>query len=212
MRRKRSPAASPGVTGWRGLLVCATLAFATGASGNLVAQTAEKATDSGKLVVPDASDMRPKLKELLPQNQRVGKGRLTYWGFQVYEARLWAPPGFKADALASQAFALELDYLRDFAGTDIAARSLLEMRRSASISDAQAKAWMQEMLRVIPDVKKGDRVMGIHQPGNGVSFLVNGKPNGEIRDAGFANLFFGIWLSPKTSEPKLRSALLAGAL
>ena len=42
-------------------------------------------------------------------------------------------------------------------------------------------------------------------------FLVNGKPTGEVRDTEFANLFFGIWLSPKTSEPKLRVALLAGA-
>ena len=39
---------------------------------------------------------------------------------------------------------------------------------------------------------------------------MNGKPTGEIRDAEFARLFFGIWLSPKTSEPELRAALLAG--
>ena len=67
------------------------------------------------------------------------------------------------------------------------------------------------MQRVIPDIKKGDRIMGINQPGAGAQFLVNGKASGEIRDAEFARLFFGIWLSPKTSEPKLRTALLAGA-
>jgi hypothetical protein len=31
---------------------------------------------------------------------------------------------------------------------------------------------------------------------------------GEIRDAAFARLFFAVWLSPRTSEPALRSALL----
>jgi hypothetical protein len=31
---------------------------------------------------------------------------------------------------------------------------------------------------------------------------------GEVRDATFARLFFGIWLSPRTSEPQLRAALL----
>ena len=32
---------------------------------------------------------------------------------------------------------------------------------------------------------------------------------GDVRDPLFAKLFFGIWLSPQTSEPQLRRALLA---
>lgn len=163
-------------------------------------------------VVASAQDLRAELKDLLPHNRLVGKGRLTYWGFQVYDARLWATPGFSANNLAAQAFALELAYLRDFAKVDVAARSITEMRRSASIDEAQAKAWTAEMLRVLPDVKKGDRIMGLNLPGVGALFLVNGKPSGEIHDVEFARLFFGIWLSPNTSEPKLRSALLAGAV
>jgi hypothetical protein len=157
-------------------------------------------------------DIRIELKEFLPRNRLVGKGRLTYFGFEVYDARLWAAPDFRAQDLSSQPFALELAYLRDFASADVAARSILEMRRSADVSESQAKAWTQEMLRVIPDVKKGDRIMGANKPGIGAAFLVNGKPSGEIRDVEFARLFFGIWLSPKTSEPKLRSGLLAGAM
>jgi hypothetical protein len=31
---------------------------------------------------------------------------------------------------------------------------------------------------------------------------------GDIRDAEFARLFFGIWLSPRSSEPAMRQALL----
>ena len=156
-------------------------------------------------------DARPELNTLLPQHRLAGKGRLTVWGFQVYDSRLWVLPGFKANNLAANAFALELAYLRDFSSKDIAERSIKEMRRSATISDEQAKAWTTDMQRVIPDIKKGDRVMGLNRPGVGVQLLVNGKPSGEIRDAEFARLFFGIWLSPKTSEPKLRAALLAGA-
>ena len=157
-----------------------------------------------------ASDTHAELRDLLPQHKLSGKGRLTVWGFDVYDASLWVTPGFKADKLTALPFALELAYLRDFTNTDIAERSLVEMRRSASISDAQAKAWTAAMLRVIPNVKKGDRIMGVYRPGTGAAFLVNGKSAGEIMDAEFARLFFGIWLSPKTSEPKVRSALLAG--
>ena len=157
-------------------------------------------------------DTRSELKHLLPQSRLLGKGKLTFFGLQVYDARLWSVAGFTAENFAAQPFALELCYLRDFKNRAVAERSILEMRRSANISDAQAAIWIEEMMRAYPDIKKGDRVMGINKPGVGAAFLVNGKPTGEIRDAEFARLFFGIWLSPKTSEPKLRSALLAGAM
>ena len=165
----------------------------------------------GAQTLPDADDVRPELDAALPQHRLIGKGRLSVWGFQVYDARFWALPGFKPDNLAAQPFALELAYLRDFSGKDTAERSIQEMRRAATISEEQAKVWITDMQRVIPDIKKGDRIMGINRPGTGAQFLVNGKASGEIRDADFARLFFGIWLSPKTSEPKLRDVLLLGA-
>ncbi|WP_395059377.1 chalcone isomerase family protein [Polaromonas sp.] len=160
---------------------------------------------------PAADDTRAELQQVLPQAQLVGKGRLTVWGFQVYDARLWANPGFGASSFTAQPLALELAYLRGFESQAVAERSITEMRRSATISDEQADKWMAAMARVLPDVKKGDRVMGVHRPGVGASFWMNGKPLGEIRDTEFARLFFGIWLAPTTSEPRLRTALLAGA-
>ena len=39
-------------------------------------------------------------------------------------------------------------------------------------------------------------------------FFLNGRARGEPRDAEFAKWFFGIWFSPRTSEPALRLALL----
>lgn len=159
---------------------------------------------------PDATDIRPEVKEALPKSQLVGKTRLRVFGFQIYDARLWAAPGFGGNSYASQPLALELTYLREFKAQDIAERSIKEMRRSASITDAQESKWLADLLRVVPNVKKGDRILGVHQPGVGASYWVNGKPAGEVRDAEFARLFFGIWLSPKTSEPAMRDALLGG--
>ena len=68
------------------------------------------------------------------------------------------------------------------------------------------------MRAVFPDVKASDRLTGIHQPGVGAVFLFNGRAKGEIRDPAFAKAFFGIWLSAQSSEPRLRTALLARAL
>ncbi len=159
-----------------------------------------------------AGSARPaELLEALPQGRLLGGGRLRVFGFQVYDARLWAGPGFRVDSFAGQALALELSYLRAFEGQAIAERSITEMRRAAPVSNELADQWSAALRSLLPDVKKGDRIMGVHRPGVGASFWMNGKPLGEIRDAEFARRFFGIWLAPGTSEPGLRNALMAGA-
>lgn len=152
----------------------------------------------------------PELAGALPQHRLLGQSRLAVYGFQVYDSRLWVGPGFNAQDFSSQPFALELAYLRDFKSEAIAERSIAEIRRAAVLDDAQAAAWRQALVRVIPNVKKGDRVVGVHRPGAGASFWVNGKRSGDVDDAEFARLFFGIWLSAKTSQPKMRAALLGG--
>lgn len=139
----------------------------------------------------------------------VGMGRLTVFGFDIYNARLWADSGFAQDAYTRHTFALELSYLRDFNGELIAQRSLKEMARIEPFSPEQSERWLAEMTRIFPDVRRGDRLTGVHLPGQGLRFLHNGQPVGEIRDTAFARIFMGIWLSPKTSEPQLRRQLLA---
>jgi hypothetical protein len=148
----------------------------------------------------------------LGQTKTLGTSRFTYWGFEVYQATLWVAPDFKLSAINDAAYALDLRYLRNFKGKDIAQRSLDEMRRVASLSEARAQAWLKQMQDTFPDVKEGDRLTGIHLPGKGVRFLFNGQTLAEVADAEFARVFFGIWLSDKTSEPKLRAALLGPVL
>ena len=180
-------------------------------AGLLCAAGAALAQAAPASEVAPAPDARPELAQALPQARHVGSSRLTVWGFQIYDAHLWAPASFAAGRYATSPMALELSYLRNFKALDIAERSLKEMRRSQPISTAQAALWKADMLRVIPDVEKGERILGVHRPGRGAAFWVNGKASGEIQDAEFARLFFGIWLSPNTSEPRMRAALLAGA-
>lgn len=153
---------------------------------------------------------RPELS-VLPRAKLIGQVRLKVWGFDIYDARLWASAPFSAASFATSALALELNYLRNFQATEIAERSLKEMRRSQPVSDAQAAQWTADLLRVIPDVRKGDRITAVHRPGQGTTFWINGRASGEVPDADFARLFFGIWLSPDTSEPRMREALLAGS-
>jgi Chalcone isomerase-like len=144
----------------------------------------------------------------LPNAQLSGAGKLTFFGLNVYDANLWVSSEFKANDFENHAFALDLHYLRTFTAADIAKRSLDEMQRIEPVSEQKAALWQKELTGVIPNVKKGDRLIGVHKPGAGVTFWLNGKRTGEIKDPEFCKHFFSIWLSPKTSEPKLRMALL----
>lgn len=139
-----------------------------------------------------------------------GQARFRFYGFTVYDIRLWSAEAVAAERWADTRLTLELEYLRGFSGKDIAQRSLQEMQRQAPISDAQSAAWLAAMQSAFPDVKTGDRLSGQHEPGVAASFYVNGQLRQRIPDAAFAKLFFGIWLSPKTSEPTLRQQLLGG--
>lgn len=139
-----------------------------------------------------------------------GQARFRYFGLRIYDIRLWSAEPLLPARWAEQPLALELEYARSLAGSEIARRSLKEMRRQADISDAQAAAWLAEMQAAFPDVKAGDRISGSLEPGAAAQFFVNGQPRRRVADARFAQLFFGIWLSPQTSEPALREQLLGG--
>ena len=161
-----------------------------------------------------ASRAEPVPQELanpVPQAALSGQATMRFLGFEIYRASLWVAPGFAEANYAQTKFALELRYLRSFQGADIAKRSMVEMRRQDGFDAQQAAQWEQQMRALFPNVQSGDRITGVHLPGIGAEFYGNGKLLGEIRDPVFAKLFFGIWLSPKTSEPKLRETLLAGA-
>lgn len=146
----------------------------------------------------------------LPGAQLSGGGRLTFFGLQVYDARLWVTSDFKVTSFEQTPIALELVYARKLVGSLIADRSIEEMRRQSDLAPEKVARWLGSMKQIFPDVAAGDRLTGVHVPGTAARFFFNGKLAGEIRDAEFARLFFGIWLSPRTSEPKLRASLLAG--
>ena len=139
---------------------------------------------------------------------RQGQARLRFLGLHVYDIRLWSAAPVIAERWAEQPLTLEIEYARALDGGEIASRSLKEMRRQGAITDAQAQAWLTEMQAAFPDVKAGDRISGTHEPGVAAVFFVNGQLRRRVADPLFAQRFFGIWLSPQTSETRLRAQLL----
>ena len=153
-----------------------------------------------------AANQPPKaLSALLPDLRPWGQGAFRRFGFLVYEASLWAGEGDQP----TPPLALGLTYQRNIAGKAIAEASVDQMRRF-DVSETQLERWGQQMLAIFPDVKPGDRIVGLQMPDR-ARFYFNDALIGEIADPAFARAFFAIWLDPRTSEPGLRTALLKRA-
>jgi hypothetical protein len=154
-----------------------------------------------------APEPPPELAAELPAARLQGSGQLRFLGLRVYVARLWRGERAVADDWMLP-LALELEYQRKLVGAQVAERSLIEMRRQGEIAADSGARWFAAMKALFPDVDAGHRLTGVHRPGEAARFFHNGRFLGEVRDAEFARLFFGIWLSRETSEPTLRAALL----
>ncbi len=145
------------------------------------------------------------ISNLIPGAQRVGAGRLTWFGFHAYDAVLYAE---NARFVENAPLALELTYARTFKGASIAERSIGEIRKLGLASDAEAGEWLDVLTGLFPDVRNGDRLAGVQAASGPAQFFHNGRPIGSIANERLKRAFFAIWLDPRTSAPDLRNRLI----
>lgn len=148
------------------------------------------------------------VQQALPKAVLLGSAKLRFFGLPIYDANLWVEPNFDASNYATQPLVLELIYQRSFSGAEIAKRSIDEIQRQRSLTAEQARNWRLALATLLPDVLPGDSLTGLYQPQLGMQLWHGNQALGSIEDVELARLFFGIWLSTKTSEPNLRTQLL----
>ncbi|MDI1226803.1 MAG: chalcone isomerase family protein [bacterium] len=137
--------------------------------------------------------------------QPYGAASLSKLMFHVYDATLWTD----ADPWSmGKPFALRLKYGMDFKGKNLAERSVDEMNDQSQLTPGQEKGYYKQLAILFPDVKKGDTITAIYLPAKGTRLYHNGAYKGSITDTAFSKRFIGIWMSEKTSEPKMRKQLI----
>lgn len=136
---------------------------------------------------------------------RVGSATLKVWFWTIYDSRLYSPDG-QFDGI-EPGLALELDYKRDIATDELISRTRKEWQKLDLYHEGQ-EGWLEQLARLWPAIQEGDELV-LHV-GNelGSSFYYNGEAIGEITDAEFTRQFLAIWLSEKSSYPKLRDQLV----
>ncbi|MFZ5531954.1 MAG: chalcone isomerase family protein [Pseudomonadota bacterium] len=159
---------------------------------------------SASATVPAAS-LPPEIQALGKDWQMQGSARFRKYLVNVYDGRLWTPAGrYDPQGL----YALDLTYALAFKAKDLAARSVQEMQRIGEVDGDRLTQWGEVMRRAFPDIKAGDRLIGVNLPGRETRFYLNGKLFSTVPDPAFGPAFFGIWLDPRTSEPDFRRELL----
>jgi hypothetical protein len=139
----------------------------------------------------------------------VGEGNYSYWLWDLYHARLQTLDGRFVDYHQSAPLQLELTYARDITKQEFIDATLEQWRIQQGAVLKTHKIWAGELSTLWRDVKKGDKLTAILSTDGLVKFYFNDEPLGSTTDPAFGNAFFDIWLSEKTTAPKLRKQLLA---
>jgi hypothetical protein len=121
------------------------------------------------------------------QVESLGQGRLTYWGFTLYDAKLFASKEPKGG------IALDIQYLRKFEANALVKQTLDELK-NLGISETQRTEWADPLAKAFKTVKPGDSITAIRKPEGSTQFFYNGQFVSEIVGESFSQAFFGIWL------------------
>lgn len=162
-----------------------------------VLATAAPALASRELPLP--------VQETVSRLKALGEGRMRWFGIHLYDATLWVSGG-QFDP--RQPFALDIRYARDIPRERLVESSVSEMRRLGFGRPEALERWGRKMGQVFPDVRQGDRLVGLYVPGQGARFFSDKGFLGAVEEDAFAEAFFAIWLDFRTREPSLRASLL----
>ena len=112
------------------------------------------------------------------------------------------------DYRVSDHFALEFNYKKSVSKKTIVDASIDELSKAPSVNSLEIETWKQILEKGISNMQAGEKASVIFSKSGSVEFWSENREPISFQDLKFAENFAAIWLGPKTSHPKLRSALL----
>ena len=155
------------------------------------------------------ADEAPKPAEItkvIKADTPYGAGSMRMLFMSAYDATLWTDA---AHWSMQTPFAISMTYHFACDASDIVDRAISEMSHAnPTLSEATLERYRSLIAGLFPGVKSGDEMTALSTPDGTVRFFHDGRQTGQVKDTSFAQAFFGIWLSPDTSEPGMRAGLL----
>lgn len=140
-----------------------------------------------------------------PSLQLVGEARLSVLFWDVYDSRLYTEDGRYDEG--QRPLRLEIRYLMEIKADALVEQTAKEWRH-LNFDHPNRDDWLTQLNQLWPDVDKGDTITLELDENNRSLFYLNGMLLGDMQDPDFGEHFVAIWLSPDTSRPRVREALL----
>jgi hypothetical protein len=134
--------------------------------------------------------------------------------FKVYVAALYVETPSKDAATlvsSSQVKSMRLHMLRNVEGPKISGAIIEGFENNSKAALPQLKARLDQLAKMIPDVKEGEEIGLTWIPDKGTQISVRGTTAGTIEGRDFADALFAVWLGPNPVQEDLKLALTGAA-
>jgi len=140
----------------------------------------------------------------------LGQAEFSVLFWNIYNSKLYASSDNFNVKNIEQVTLFEINYLRDISKKDLIDKTI-EQWSHIGLTSSTFGDYMPLLNQLWPNISKGDSLsllVSKHQS----AFYLNNQLLGTISDKDFGKNFLDIWLSEKTSQPKLRQQLLRNTL
>lgn len=162
--------------------------------------------------VADASS--EDLLEYLPSDysqlefKEVGRARFTVLFWDIYNSSLYTKSGNYIHQYSPESILFKIEYLKDITSDDLLQRTVQQWQH-LDVLESKYAHYLPKLKSIWPNISAGDSLVLLVKKDISI-FYFNNVQIGVIHEKEFSKLFLDIWLSPKTSQAKLREKLLGG--
>lgn len=139
---------------------------------------------------------------------KYGEGEMKVLFWQLYKAELFGSKN--AYSFDDKQLALKITYYRDIDKNDLI-EATADQWQHIGVTHQNIPMWLDELATIWPNIKKNDMLIVTRNEDNSASFFNNEGLLGTVKDPDFGDAFLNIWLSNKTTRPKLREKLIGDA-
>jgi hypothetical protein len=137
---------------------------------------------------------------------QVGSATLTFLFWDVYRSSLYTSTGDYPLDNNQQVLVLKIDYLRDIDKAELIEQTIAQWQH-LGLKEEDFNQFVPRLAEIWPDITAGDSLALLVNDKMG-HFYLNNLSIGGIEDNNFSKIFIDIWLSKKTSQPRLRKQLI----
>ena len=141
----------------------------------------------------------------LGELETVGIAKLRVLFFDIYTSELKTESGKYADGI--RPIQLKIIYERNIKSSALIKQTKKEWDAQKA-NDKNQQNWIKTLENIWPDIESGDTLTFELYDNDKNQFFYNEQAIGNVDDPDFGEKFIGIWLSPKTTRPKIRREML----